>query len=87
TTDIPPNKKNNKNKKRFLGSPNPLKIEKVYGNSSLDELVKQIYYLSEIHIGSIKSTRLPVTTGYADRISKSVRFIPEGKLDNRLFFL
>jgi argonaute-like protein implicated in RNA metabolism and viral defense len=85
TTDIPPNKK--KNKKGYLGSPNPLKIQKLYGDSSLDDLVKQIYYLSEIHIGSIKSTRLPVTTGYADRISKSVRFIPEGKLDNRLFFL
>jgi len=85
TTDISPHKKNDKN--YFLGSPNPLKIEKIYGETKLEDIVKQIYYLSEIHIGSIKSTRLPVTTGYADKISKIIDYIPEGEIENRLFFL
>lgn len=77
TTDIP----------ESLGSPRPLKIEKTYGDMDIETLVKQIYYLSELHIGATKSTRLPITTGYADKICKMIDFIPYGRLDNRLFFL
>ncbi|CDF58748.1 Piwi domain-containing protein [Thermobrachium celere] len=70
-----------------LGSPRPLKIEKVYGDIPLDDIVKQIYYLSELHVGSFKKTRLPVTTEYADRISKNIMYIPSGCLSDKLFFL
>ncbi|MCX7950920.1 MAG: Piwi domain-containing protein [Clostridiales bacterium] len=70
-----------------IGSPRPLKIEKVYGNTSLEDIVKQIYYLSELHIGSTKKTRLPITTEYADRISKNIMYIPSGTISEKLFFL
>lgn len=30
--------------------------------------------------------RLPVTTGYADKICKNRDFVPDGKMDDRLFF-
>ncbi|WP_073249391.1 Piwi domain-containing protein [Caloramator proteoclasticus] len=70
-----------------IGSPRPLKIEKVYGDTSLDDIVKQIFYLSELHVGSFKKTRLPITTEYADRISKNIMYIPSGCLSKKLFFL
>lgn len=73
--------------KDSLGSPKPLKIEKTYGDIDIVTLINQIYALTQIHVGSTKSLRLPITTGYADKICKSIEFIPQGKLDNRLFFL
>ena len=69
------------------GSPNPLIIEKKCGDLSLDDIVKQVFYLSQMHVGSTQNMRLPITTGYADKICKSKDFVPEGKMDNRLFFL
>ncbi|WP_168354900.1 hypothetical protein [Clostridium sartagoforme] len=50
-------------------------------------VLNQIYALTQIHVGSTKSLRLPITTGYADKICKSIDFIPQGILDNKLFFL
>ena len=86
TTSISPNQEEKKSR-GYFGSSRPLKIQKTYGDTSLEELVKQVYYLSEIHVGSTKSTRLPITTGYADRISKLIHVIPAGEVSNRLFFL
>lgn len=73
--------------KENLGSPRPLKIEKTYGNLDMITILNQIYALSQIHIGSTKSMRLPITTGYADKICKAIEFIPQGVLDNKLYFL
>lgn len=73
--------------KENLGSPKPLKIEKTYGSLDMITILNQIYALSQIHIGSTKSMRLPITTGYADKICKAIEFIPQGKLSDKLFFL
>lgn len=73
--------------KENLGSPKPLKIEKTYGDIDMLTILNQIYALTQIHVGSIKSMRLPITTGYADKICKSIEFIPQGRLDDKLFFL
>lgn len=73
--------------KENLGSPKPLKIEKTYGDIDMLTILNQIYALTQIHVGSTKSMRLPITTGYADKICKSIEFIPQGRLDDKLFFL
>lgn len=73
-----------KNKK---GSPNPILIEKKCGDVSMPYILTQILYLSQLHVGSTHKMRLPVTTGYADKICKNREFVPDGKMDDRLFFL
>ena len=73
-----------KNKK---GSPNPILIERKYGKISMTHILTQILYLSQLHVGSTQKMRLPITTGYADKICKNKDFVPEGKMDDRLFFL
>ena len=75
---------NMKNKK---GSPNPLLFEKKCGDVPMTIILKQVLYLSQLHVGSTQKMRLPITTGYADKICKNREFVPEGKMDNRLFFL
>jgi len=50
------------------GTPRPLQIVKRYGSTDLDTLAEQTYWLSEAHVGSLsRSTRLPITTYYADK--------------------
>jgi argonaute-like protein implicated in RNA metabolism and viral defense len=50
------------------GTPRPLQIVKRHGSTDLDTLAEQAYWLSEAHVGSIsRSTRLPITTYYADK--------------------
>lgn len=73
-----------KNKK---GSPNPILVEKKCGDVSMAHILTQILYLSQLHVGSTHKMRLPVTTGYADKICKNRDFVPEGKMDDKLFFL
>lgn len=75
---------NMKNKK---GTPKPLLIEKKVGNAKMVDILKQILYLSQLHVGSTQKMRLPITTGYADKICKHREYVPEGKVDNKLFFL
>lgn len=31
--------------------------------------------------------RLPVITGYADKICKNIDYVPQGRLEGKLFFL
>ena len=50
-------------------------------------ILTQILYLSQLHVGSTHKMRLPITTGYADKICKNRDYVPEGKMDDRLFFL
>ena len=75
---------NMKNKK---GSPNPLLLEKKCGDVQMTIILKQVLYLSQLHVGSTQKMRPPITTGYADKICKNREFVPEGKMDIRLFFL
>lgn len=77
TTDIASNR----------GSPNPILIEKKCGNISMKDILYQVMYLSQLHIGSTHKTRLPITTEYADKMCKNREFIPDGIVSNRLFFL
>lgn len=70
-----------------VGSPRTLKIEKLYGDCEFMTAIKQVYYLTQLHVGSTKSTRLPITTDYADKICKAIEFIPAGEVSNQLFFL
>lgn len=69
------------------GSPNPLLIEKACGDISIEDAVTQILYLTQLHVGSIQKTRLPITTGYADKICKNLDYVPTGQAENKLFFL
>lgn len=59
---------------RLPGTPRPIRIVKRHGSTDLGTLAKQVYWLSEAHIGSIsRSTRLPITTYYADRCAEHAR--------------
>lgn len=69
------------------GSPNPILAKKKCGNVPMPIIIKQILYLSQLHVGSTHKMRLPITTGYADKICKNRDYVPEGKMENRLFFL
>jgi argonaute-like protein implicated in RNA metabolism and viral defense len=48
-------------------APRPLKIRRRHGSTDLLTLAAQIYWLSELHIGTTQTVRLPITTYYADR--------------------
>lgn len=46
--------------------PRPITIRRRMGNTSPGTLAAQTYWLSEMHIGSTQTIRLPITTYYAD---------------------
>lgn len=84
------------NKKAYLvstmmknrkGSPNPLIIEKNCGDVQMRDAIIQVLYLAQLHVGSTQKPRLPVTTGYADKICKNLDYVPTGQVENKLFFL
>lgn len=57
-----------------LGTPRPIRVVKRHGSTNLETLTKQVYWLSEAHVASIsRSTRLPITTYYADRCADHAR--------------
>lgn len=70
-----------------LGAPTPLLLVHSYGNLSVESIAKQIYILSEMHIGSMRTSRLPLTTFYADKICKHHNHVPHDILTNKLYFL
>jgi hypothetical protein len=66
-----------------LGTPRTLRVVRRSGDTPMATLLKQVYWLSESHIGSAqRSTRLPVTTYYADRCADHARrgFLLNGEL-------
>ena len=71
-------------------SPRPLRIRKRMGDMDLLTLAEQVYWLSEMQVGSTQTIRLPITTYYADR---AAGFAQEGLLplglqnERRLWFL
>lgn len=77
TTDVKP----------YLGSPQPLHLVHCYGELTMEKIVKQVYVLSEMHTGSMRTSRLPLTTLYADKICKKHDCVPNNKLMGELYFL
>lgn len=73
--------------KSFLGAPRPLLLVHRKGELSMESIVRQIYVLSEMHIGSMRTSRLPLTILYADKICKHHEHVPHDKLLNKLFFI
>lgn len=73
--------------KPYLGAPRPLLLVHQYGSLSIQQIVRQVYILSEIHVGSMRTSRLPITTLYADKICKHHQHVPHDVLSNQLYFL
>ncbi len=59
---------------RLPGTPKPIRVVKRHGTTDLATLTKQAYWLSEAHVASVsRSTRLPITTYYADQCADHAR--------------
>lgn len=57
---------------RGSGTPRPITVERVGGSTDIETLSKQVYLLSQSHIGVQNTTiRLPITTYYADKASEA----------------
>jgi len=57
-----------------LGTPRPIQVVKRHGSTDIGTLTEQVYWLSEAHVASIsRSTRLPITTEYADQCAEYAR--------------
>ncbi|WP_277543643.1 Piwi domain-containing protein [Haloarcula laminariae] len=66
-----------------LGTPRTLRVVRRAGDTPMATLLKQVYWLSESHVGSAqRSTRLPVTTYYADTCAEHARkgYLTSGEL-------
>ena len=57
------------NPREAVGMAEPIKIEYLYGDRTMNEIINEIYDLSFMHIGAINKSRLPITTHYADKSS------------------
>lgn len=71
-------------------SPRPLRIRKRMGKTDLMLLAEQVYWLSEMQVGSIQTVRLPITTYYADKAAEYalLGLLPLGlQNDPHLWFL
>ena len=73
--------------KPYLGAPRPLLLVHRYGDLSMQQIVRQVYVLSEMHVGSMRTSRLPITTLYADKICKHHNYVPHDTLSNQLYFI
>lgn len=73
--------------KPYLGSPRPLMVVHKYGNLTMQQIAMQVYVLSEMHIGSMRTSRLPITILYADKICKHHNHVPHDILSNKLYFI
>jgi argonaute-like protein implicated in RNA metabolism and viral defense len=75
---------------RTNSSPRPLRIRQRLGETDLMVLAEQIYWLSEMQVGSTQTIRLPITTYYADRAAEWVleKLLPsQVSRDKRLWFI
>lgn len=77
------------NPHKKIGMANPLRIRRVYGEQYIETIVKDIYKLSFMHVGSILKSRLPVTTHYADLSSTygNREWMPSNIDSNSLHFI
>lgn len=72
------------------GTPQPLRVEKRSGPIEMETLCRQLYWLSEAHVGSVsRSARLPAPIYYADLCAESAAkgHIITGDVINGLPFL
>ncbi len=70
--------------------PRPITIRRRLGDTRLGILAAQAYWLSEMHIGSTQTVRLPITTYYADAAATAAleNLIPTGmRVDCKLPFI
>lgn len=51
---------------RNMGMAQPIRVRTVYGDTPIEDVIKDVYKLTYMHIGSMKKCRLPITTYYAD---------------------
>lgn len=71
-------------------APRPIRIRKRMGETELLILAEQVYWLSEMQVGSTQTVRLPITTYYADRAAgfAQEKLLPSGlQNEKRLWFL
>ncbi len=54
----------------YRGTHQPLKLRKVYGKLSVEELASQVLSLTLMNYSSFQPIKLPATTHYADKITK-----------------
>ena len=58
-----------------------------------EQVVKDLQYSQQVKDWAETYSKMDaknaaaITTGYADKICKNREFVPEGKMDDRLFFL
>lgn len=69
------------------GAPRPFKIVRRYGKSPMENIVNQIYILSEVGIGAMRKSRLPITIHYADKMCKNYEYVPKNKTLKVPYFL
>ena len=73
------------------GLPQPITVERVYGETPIETLAAQTYLLSQAHIGASNATaRLPITTMYADLASAAAarqHLPPTNKLRAKIGFI
>lgn len=66
-----------------LGTPRTLHVVRRAGDTPMLTLLKQVFWLSEVHVGSAgRSVRLPITTYYADRCAEHARkgYLVQGEI-------
>lgn len=72
-----------------IGMAKPIKITKLYGILELKDMVKDVFYLSYMHVGALNKARLPITIHYADLSSTYYNrgLIPSVSTKKELHFL
>lgn len=75
----------------YSGLPRPIQIERIAGNTDIEILVRQVYLLSQSHVGVHNSTaRLPITTLFADKASSAAtkgHLVQTGTFEPNLGFI
>ncbi len=65
--------------------------ENYFGNKNIKFNIVEVKKNGSIKFGEVKGSKLftgeVIKTGDADKICKFIEFVPQGKVDNRLFFL
>lgn len=72
-----------------VGMADPIKVEKYVGSRTIEQITKDVFYLSYMNIHSMRKSRLPATTNYADMSSTfyNKNWLPLAKKENSLPFV
>lgn len=74
--------------KGTTGTPRPITIERKHGRTDIEMLTRQVYLLAQCHIGVANTTtRLPITTAYADRAAAKGHLPMTADLETGIGFL